>query len=94
MLVKIPLLESSVGKAFRAPTLRDLYGDYISYGRVYAGNANLDPETVISYELGVDQKIGKGNLNVTLYQSDAKDFIYSIQTTDPLSPNYKEKKQM
>jgi iron complex outermembrane receptor protein len=84
-------VRGSIGKAFRAPTLRDLYGDYVSYGRVYAGNANLDPETVISYEIGVDQKIGKGNLNVALYRSDAKDFIYSIEPTDPSSTNYKEK---
>ena len=84
-------LRASVGKAFRAPTVNDLYRDWISYSKVYAGNANLDPETVSSYEIGVDQKIGDGNIHITAYRSDAEDFIYSIDPLDPSSTNYKEK---
>lgn len=84
-------IRTSIGKAFRAPTVSDLYRDWISYGKVYAGNANLDPETVISYEIGVDQKIGNGNIHITAYRSDAEDFIYSIDPLNPLSTNYKEK---
>jgi len=84
-------IRTSIGKAFRAPTVSDLYRDWISYEKVYAGNANLDPETVISYEIGVDQKIGNGNIHITAYRSDAEDFIYSIDPLDPLSTNYKEK---
>jgi iron complex outermembrane receptor protein len=84
-------LRASVGKAFRAPTVYDLYRDYISYDKTYAGNANLDPETVISYEIGIDQKIEKGNIHITAYRSDAEDFIYSIDPLNPLSTNYKEK---
>jgi len=84
-------IRASIGKAFRAPTVNDLYRDWISYSKVYAGNANLDPETVISYEIGVDQKIGDGNIHITAYRSDAEDFIYSIDPLDPLSTNYKEK---
>lgn len=84
-------IRTSIGKAFRAPTVSDLYRDWISYEKVYAGNANLDPETVISYEIGVDQKIGNGNIHITAYRSDAEDFIYSIDPLDPSSTNYKEK---
>lgn len=84
-------IRTSIGKAFRAPTVSNLYRDWISYGKVYAGNANLDPETVISYEIGVDQKIGNGNIHITAYRSDAEDFIYSIDPLNPLSTNYKEK---
>jgi len=68
-------IRASLGKAFRAPTVNDLYRDWISYSKVYAGNPNLDPETVISYEIGVDQKIGDGNIHITAYKSDAQDFI-------------------
>jgi len=84
-------LRASIGKAFRAPTVSDLYSNWVYYSNVYAGNPNLDPETVISYEIGVDQKIGDGNIHITAYRSDAEDFIYSIDPLDPLSTNYKEK---
>ncbi len=84
-------LRASIGKAFRAPTVSDLYSQWVYYSSVYAGNPNLDPETVISYEIGIDQKIGDGNIHITAYKSDAKDFIYSIDPLDPLSTNYKEK---
>ncbi|MDY0144236.1 MAG: TonB-dependent receptor [Bacteroidales bacterium] len=85
-------LRTSVGKAFRAPTVSDLYRDYISSERVYAANPDLKPEEVISYEIGLDQKLGKnGNINITAYQSDAKDFIYRIKPLDPTSTNFEEK---
>lgn len=85
-------IRTSIGKAFRAPTVSDLYRDWVSYDKVYAGNANLDPEKVISYEIGLDQKLGdKGSINITAYQNEAEDFIYSIDPLDPASSNYKEK---
>lgn len=85
-------IRSSIGQAFRAPTVYDMYRDYISGTNVYAANPNLDPETVTSYEIGIDKKIfEKGMLSVTAYHSDAKDFIYSITPLDPTNTNYKEK---
>jgi iron complex outermembrane receptor protein len=86
-------LRTSIGKAFRAPTVSDLYRDWIdTSGRVYAANPDLKPEEVISYEIGLDQKLGSnGAINITAYQSDAKDFIYSIKPLDPSSTNFEEK---
>jgi len=86
-------LRTSIGKAFRAPTVSDLYRDWIdTSGRVYAANPDLKPEEVISYEIGLDQKLGSnGAINITAYQSDAKDFIYRIKPLDPTSTNFEEK---
>ncbi|MGE4418235.1 MAG: TonB-dependent receptor plug domain-containing protein [Sulfurimonas sp.] len=86
-------LRTSIGKAFRAPTVSDLYRDWIdTSGRVYAANPDLKPEEVISYEIGLDQKLGSnGAINITAYQSDAKDFIYRIKPLDPSSTNFEEK---
>jgi len=59
-------LYASVGKAFRTPGFSDRYIDttsvrWLPNGLVafpYRGNPDLDPSTVIAYELGVRQKIG------------------------------------
>lgn len=74
-------LRASAGSAYRAPTLSDLYNTFVSGSRVWYGNPDLKPERVISYELGLDQKIFDGKLNMTAYQSYAKDFFYFIATT-------------
>ncbi len=76
-------LRGSVGKAFRSPTLNNLYRSEWSYGFwTYKGNADLGPEKLWSYELGIDQKLAdKFTIKTTCYQTDAKNFIY-ITTTD------------
>ncbi|MDD2828112.1 MAG: TonB-dependent receptor [Sulfuricurvum sp.] len=73
-------LRSSAGSAYRAPTLSDLYNTYVSGSLIYYGNPDLKPEKVVSYEIGLDQKIGDGKINLTAYQSYAKDFFYFVTT--------------
>lgn len=93
-LSKDTSIKGSIGKAFRAPTIYDLYRTWIYGSYVYAANPNLDPESVLSYEIGIEQNINdKALFTLTAYQSDAKDFIYSI-TPDPFTPSYKEKKNV
>lgn len=72
-------LRASVGHAFRAPTLYELYRTWSSGSTTYQSNPNLKPETVWSYELGVDQYFfaGKTRLSVTGYRNDTKDLIYN-----------------
>jgi len=73
-------IRGSIGKAFRAPCLYELYRTtkYPS-GRTYKANPNLSPETMLSYELGWDQNIGKNLLTrLSLYYNDVKDLIYSV----------------
>ncbi|NOR49954.1 MAG: TonB-dependent receptor, partial [Desulfuromonadales bacterium] len=63
----------SASKAFRAPTLNDLYwpADFFS-----KGNPNLDPETAWEYELALDQTLGdRGRVSLAGFLRDAEDLI-------------------
>ncbi len=48
-------LRGSVGHAFRPPTLLELFRTWTSSGITYQSNPSLKPETVWTYEAGVDQ---------------------------------------
>ena len=48
-------LRGSVGTAFKAPTLDELYDSYPAYG--FYANPNLKPETSLGMDVGFDQKL-------------------------------------
>ena len=66
----------SVGRGYRAPSPVELYAT-MSYGTsVIMANPDLDPESIISYEIGVTQKFGNHlDARLTLYQSTVDDLI-------------------
>ena len=70
--------KASVGHAFRPPNLYELYRTWTSWGWEYQSNPNLDPETVWTYEAGVDQYFfnKKTRLSLTGYRNDIDDLIY------------------
>ncbi len=68
-------LRASVGTGFRAPSPYELY----STG---SGNPVLEPETSVSYELGVEQRFGAGYLGAALFRTEITDLI------DYNYPNY------
>lgn len=72
------ILKASVGHAFRPPSLYELYRTWKSWGMTYQSNPNLKPETVWTYEAGVDQYFfdKKTKLSLTGYQNDIEDLIY------------------
>jgi vitamin B12 transporter len=67
-------LSASAGRAFRAPSFSQLYSP--GFGGQYAGNPDLDPETSISGELGLDW-FGPGGhgIGLSIYQNDIDDLI-------------------
>ncbi|WP_376693341.1 TonB-dependent receptor domain-containing protein [Wenzhouxiangella sp. EGI_FJ10409] len=67
-------LSASLGRAFRAPSFSQLYSP--GFGGQYAGNPDLDPETSLSGELGLDW-FGPGGhgLGLSVYQNDVEDLI-------------------
>jgi len=69
-------LRASIGRGFRAPSLYDLYTTVARGPNLYQSNPNLGPESLVSYEVGVDHHFSPGLLGrATLYHSDAADYI-------------------
>jgi len=71
-------LRASVGHAFRAPNLYELYRTWTSWGWEYRSNPKLESETVWTYEAGMDQYFfdRKTRLSLTGYRNDIKGLIY------------------
>ncbi len=72
-LTETTRLRLSASKAFRAPTLNDLYWPTDAYSK---GNPDLDPETAWEYELALDQALGdRGRVSLAGFLRDAEDLI-------------------
>jgi vitamin B12 transporter len=82
-------LRAAVGTGIKEPTFIENFG---GFGTV--GNPDLQPERSFSWEVGADQTIwdGKVQLGLTYFQNRYKDLIAFIPTTFPpppiLPPNY------
>lgn len=84
-------LRGSYGSAFRAPSVNDLYKNTIKNNKISAGNPNLDPETIRSFDIALDQDItDNAHVSIAMYHSVIKDYIYSL-LAPASSPYYKEK---
>ncbi len=83
-------LRTSAGRAFRAPTIYDLFRTWKSGSLTYHSNAHLKPETLWNGELGAEQRLwtGRVRLAATAFYSRLYDAIttYTVAGTD----NYKD----
>lgn len=70
---------TSIGRAFRAPMLFELIQTSGIAGQTFVGNPDLEPETLTSWELGIDHSFANGiDAIATYYQSKAKDLIETV----------------
>ena len=78
------LLRASLGKAFRAPNIYDLYRTWRSTaGTTFAGNPDLVPETMTGLDFGGDFKPWQGaELKATVYRNEFEDMIYRKTVKD------------
>jgi iron complex outermembrane recepter protein len=72
-------LRTSVGSAFRAPTVYELYRSYrLSSGTTYRANPDLKPETVDTWDIGADLKPWQGGeIKLTLFANRMHDLVYT-----------------
>jgi vitamin B12 transporter len=72
-------------EAFVMPGADQLAADYTSFGRHIIGNADLDPETSDTWELGVDYSAGPMVSSLTWFSTDFSDKIETTTTADGVS---------
>lgn len=71
-----------LSQAFRAPNLDDLSGNMTARsGGDALGNANLDPERFLTYELGLRQQAGTLAWGLAAFYTDATDMIVGVPLT-------------
>lgn len=76
-------LYGGLAQSFRAPNLDDLSGNMTAKsGGDSLGNANLDPERYLTYELGLRQQTERLSWGVAAFYTDAADMIIGV----PLTP--------
>lgn len=75
-------LKASVGTAFRAPTLYDMYAaDTVSGAKLIQADANLKPERAQAWDLGTEMNFGNGaSLRAAWFHTVITDMIYSKET--------------
>ncbi len=75
-------LRTSWGKAFKAPTLRQLYQKALSGHRIwYDGDPNLLPEESRTFRIGAEKRLGKNLFTqISLFRNDFDNIIYGKKT--------------
>lgn len=79
-------VRASLGRAYRMPTVAELYQGSISVNSIVNNDPNLKPEKALSGELTAERDLGNGLLRVSLFQENAEDALYS-QTDVTVTPN-------
>jgi len=79
-------VKGGVGKGFKAPTLKQLSAEYSALGGgggfTIVGNPDLKPETVTSYELGLNWQNEEHSGGITAFQNDLKNLIQTVCVAD------------
>ncbi len=76
---------TSIGKAFRPPTIYELYRTWTPSKVTYAGNPELKPETTTSWDIGIEQGFWRGAKGkATYFENYLKDLIYSKTVSSTL----------
>jgi vitamin B12 transporter len=70
-------VRASAGRGVKNPTFTELYGFYPGQ---FIGNADLEPETSTSWEVGIDQTFDRGSVSLTWFEAELEDEIYTAFT--------------
>jgi iron complex outermembrane recepter protein len=79
-------LRASIGRAYRFPTVSELFQGQINGSSIINNNPNLKPEDDISKELTAEWAHWNGVFRLSLFQDDVKNSIFS-QTDTTVIPN-------
>lgn len=68
-------VRGAVYRAFRAPTLDNLYRGFATTSGTFLPNSQLGPETMIGGEVGTDVRVGRLVTGLTLFRNDVHNLI-------------------
>jgi outer membrane receptor for ferrienterochelin and colicin len=80
------VLRAAVYRAFRAPTLDNLYRGFSTTSGTFLPNSQLDPETLVGGEGGGDVRVGKFAAGLTWFRNDVHNLIGSRNLSDAELP--------
>jgi len=69
-------LRASLGRAYRLPTVSELFQGSISSGTIVNNDPNLKPEKATSGELTAERSLRNGLLRLSVFQEDTVDALY------------------
>lgn len=72
------LLRASFGKAYRFPTVTELFQTETQGATTRISDPTLKPEKVMSSELAAESSVWGGNLRMSLFQENIRDSLYSF----------------
>jgi outer membrane receptor protein involved in Fe transport len=73
-------LRAAAYRAFRAPTVNELFRPFRVRNDITAANALLEPETLTGFEVGVDHQWGSADrrrARLTLFRSEGDDMVFN-----------------
>jgi iron complex outermembrane receptor protein len=74
----------SIGKAYRFPTVTELYQSVTAGSQLTTPNPNLKPEDALSSEWSLERRTEKGNVRLTIFTENIKNALISQSATlDP-----------
>ncbi|MDR3152975.1 MAG: TonB-dependent receptor [Deltaproteobacteria bacterium] len=76
-------LRANVGEAFRAPSPRQLVGNFYMGSRYYWGDPNLKPEESLTWDFGFDVNYRHLIFSATYFSSDYKNYIGTVSPAPP-----------
>lgn len=79
-------LRASMARAYRMPTVSELFQTETRSGTTYISDPNLKPEKVLATDVSVEGEVWRGNLQLSLFDSHTDDALYS-QTDSSVTPN-------
>ncbi len=79
-------LRASLGRAWRMPTVSEMFQGSISAGSIINSDPNLRAERATSGELTAERTLENGQLRLTLFRDSVRDALYS-QTNVTVFPN-------
>lgn len=76
-------IRASVGNAFRAPTVYELYRNLVLGSSLLLANPSVQPEKLLAFEAGLTRRLGAGNsVTATYFHNSLSDMIYRITDLD------------